>query len=222
MAERGVDLTDPRMLRRTAEHLSTCFAGTFFPELVERCVAECYAELARTARLPSYLAPIAVHAARDRLRALATARSGTGPAPAEPPVRQVLFVDDRDAGPAAVAAALLGELAGREVVTRSAGTAPADTMDPSAVQFLADHGVPAPMAAPKPMTRELLLAADWVITFGDQDLGALGPGTTCQTWPAQATPQAHQWPEMIADLQARVHALQLEITPFATEQARTG
>lgn len=216
MTEQSVDLTDPRMLQRTAEHLSTRFAGTFFPELVERCVADCHAELSRTARLRTYLAPMAVHAAGDRLRALAAARAGNGPVSAGPgaemPVHQVLFVDDHDAGPAAIAAALLTGLAGEAVVTRSAGICPAAAKDPYAEGVLVGHGVPAATAPPKPVTADLLRAADWVIGLGKPDLGPLRPGAAHQVWPVRTDPDASQWPGVVADLEARVTALQVEIT----------
>jgi arsenate reductase len=158
MTEQETDLQDPRVLHRAAEHLTDRWAGVFFPELVERCVAECHTDLARQARIPTYLAPMALHGAADRLRALARENEDRGRS-----VRQVLFVDDDDTGPAAVAAALLAAHAGAAVVTRSAGISPGAARDQHAVRLLAEHGVDPATAAPKPLTDPILSAADWVL-----------------------------------------------------------
>jgi arsenate reductase len=207
MTEQETDLQDPRVLHRAAEHLTDRWAGVFFPELIERCVAECHTDLARQARIPTYLAPMALHGAADRLRALARENEDRGRS-----VRQVLFVDDDDTGPAAVAAALLAAHAGAAVVTRSAGISPGAARDQHAVRLLAEHGVDPATAAPKPLTDPILSAADWVIVFGDQRLGPVGEGTRCQSWPTPPVLGADRDPEGIAELETRVQALWLEIT----------
>lgn len=219
MSEQSLDLTDPRMLRHTAEHLCDHYAGVFFPELVERCVAASYTELARTARIQAYLAPMALHDARERLRALAAARAGTDPATVSAtgwdPVQQVLFVDDEDTGPAAIAAAMLAELAGPTVVTCSAGTIPAAAVDPYAARVLAEHGVHSG-TRPKPVTADLVRAADWVITLGSVDPPSPRPGAHHQAWPVDSTLDEDRGLGLVADLESRVQALHLEITAAAT------
>jgi len=207
MTEQAIDLQDPRALHRAAEHLTDHYAGVFFPELVERTVAECHTALARGARIQTYLAPMALHHAADRLRALAHDRDGRGPS-----VYQVLFVDDHDTGPAAVAAALLAEHAGPTVVTRSAGIAPGTALDPSAAQVLAQHGVDSATVSPKPLTTAILSAADWVIVFGAQNVGPLEGGTRYQNWPVEAALDTDHHPRFAAELETRVQALWLEIT----------
>ena len=206
MTEQETDLQDPRVLHRAAEHLTDRWAGVFFPELVERCVAECHTDLARQARIPTYLAPMALHGAADRLRDLAR-EDDRGRS-----VRQVLFVDDDDTGPAAVAAALLAEHAGAAVVTRSAGISPGAARDQHAVRLLAEHGVDPATAAPKPVTDSILSAADWVIVFGSHEVGSIKEGAHCQSWPAVPILDVDRDPEGIAELETRVQALWLEIT----------
>ena len=76
MTEQETDLQDPLVLRRAAEHLTDRYAGVFFPELVERCVAECHADLARQARIPTYLAPMALHSAADGVIVFGTHQLG--------------------------------------------------------------------------------------------------------------------------------------------------
>lgn len=207
MTEQETDLQNPLVLHRAAEHLTDRYAGVFFPELIERCVAECHADLARQARIPTYLAPMALHSAADRLRDLAQESEDRGR-----PVRQVLFVDDHDTGPAAVAAALMAEHAGPAVVASSAGINPGTTLDPYAVRLLAEHGIAPDTATPKPLIDPILAAADGVIVFGTHQLGPMGGGTLHQSWPAVPVIDTDRGPGAAAELETRVQALWLEIT----------
>ncbi|GAA1768117.1 three-helix bundle dimerization domain-containing protein [Kocuria aegyptia] len=206
MTEQEIDLQDPRVLHRAAEHLIDRYAGVFFPELVERCVAECHADLARQARISTFLAPMALHGAADRLRDLARDRDDRGRS-----VHQVLFVDDHDTGPAAVAAARLAEHAGPSVATRSAGISPGTALDPYAVQLVAEHGGDPAVAAPKPLTDPILAAADWIIVLGAHEIGPIEKVTQCQSWPAVPALGADR-DIGFAELNTRVQALWLEIT----------
>lgn len=207
MTEQEIDLQDPRVLHRAAEHLTDRYAGVFFPELVERCVAECHAALSRQARISTFLAPMALHGAADRLRALAREQGDRGRS-----VCQVLFVDDHDTGPAAVAAALLAEHAGAAVVTRSAGITPGTDLDPHAARLLAEHGVDPATAIPKSLTDPVLTAAGWVIVFGTHELGPMDEGTRCQSWPAPPALGTGPGSGFVAELETRIQALWLEIT----------
>lgn len=216
MTEQETDLQDPRVLHRAAEHLTDRYAGVFFPELVERCVAECHADLARQARIPTHLAPMALHGAADRLRDLDRQQGEQGRS-----VYQVLFVDDHDTGPAAMAAALLAEYAGAAVVTRSAGISPGTALDPYAVRLLAQHGMAPDTATPKPLTDPILAATDWVIIFGTHQLRPLGGGTHHQSWPTPPALGADRGPGGIAELETRVQALWLEITAGTAADPRS-
>lgn len=207
MSEQTTDLSDPKILRRTAEHLTDRYSGVFFPELVERCVAQCHVSLARTARIRAYLAPMAVHDAATRLAALARAKGS-----ASAPVRQVLFVDGDDTGPAQIAAVLLAHHAGRAVVTRSAGTDPGTAVDPYAVEILAQYGADPAEAAPKPVTEAVVRAADWIITLGPQRPGPLPADAVSRIWPVQDPLDGERGPAVVADLEARTQALWAEIT----------
>lgn len=216
MTEQETDLQDPRALHRAAEHLTDRYTGVFFPELVERCVAECRADLARQARIPTYLAPMARHGAVDRLRTLAH-EDDRGRS-----VCQVLFVDDHDTGPAAVAAALLAEYAEPAVVTRLARINPGTALGPYAVLLLAEHGVPPATVAPKPFTVPILAAADWVIVFGTHALGPMGEGTHHRSWPAVPAADTDRDPGFAAELETRVQALWLEITAGTESEPARG
>lgn len=207
MREHNVELNDPRPLRRSAEPLATRCTGAFFPELVRRCVSEAHAVLAHTARTRSNLDPISLHAAGDRLRVGARAKGSLAA-----PVRHVLFVDACDTGPARLAAGLLAHHAGTAVVARSAGVRPGTAVDPFAVEILAQHGIEPATVTPRPLTEDLLRAADWVVTLGDPELGPTSPITITQHWPVGEVFGERPDPSLVAELDNRVQALWVEIT----------
>ena len=84
---------------------------------------------------------------------------------------EVLFVCVHNAGRSQMAAALLSRVAGDRVVVRSAGTAPADTINPAVVEAMAEIGVDlqALGAHPKKLDDDAVQASDVVITMGCGD-----------------------------------------------------
>lgn len=202
-SEQSEDL-DTRVLQRTVAHLADRYAGMFPPELVERVVFESYATLARTAKVRTYLAPVAGHFAADRLAALAHAkdRDASG-------IPQVLFVGRHDTGPAQIAAALLSHHATGTAVVRSAGILPGPAVDPVVLEALAARGVEVGQVYPKPLTDDVVRAADWVITFGPRDAVSVYEHTVHQHWDVadlqDATPERVR--AVVDDLDHRVRAL---------------
>ncbi|MFI7581509.1 three-helix bundle dimerization domain-containing protein [Kocuria kalidii] len=199
---------DTRVLARTVEHLAERYAGVFPPELVERVVFESYATLARTARVRTYLASMAGHFADNRLAALAHAkdRDASG-------VVQVLFVGVHDTGPAQIAAALLAHYAQDTVEVRSAGVLPGPAVDPRALEALAARGVEAGQVYPKPVTDDVVRAADRVITFGSPDAVAVYEHTVHQHWDVADLQDAgpEQVEAVVQELDDRVRALWAEL-----------
>lgn len=199
---------DTRVLQRTAEHLIERYAEVFSPELVERVVLESYATLARTAKVHTYLAPVAGHFAADRLAALAHAKSQDASG-----VQQVLFVDEHDTGPAQIAAALLAHHARNSVVVRSAGILPGTVVNPVALEVLAARGVEAGQVYPKPVTDDVVRAADWVITFGTGGSIPVYPQTASQDWVLDDRPDST--PEgihaIVDELDHRVRLLRADL-----------
>ncbi len=152
------------------------FAGTFGPETVDRFVAETCAHY-RKAPIQTYV-PIFVHRfARDRLRALAKVE---GLASNDRP--EVLFVCVQNAGRSQMAAALLDHHAGGRVVVRSAGSAPADQVNPVVIAAMDELGIDLSTAFPKPLTDEVVRAADVVITMGCGDACPVYPGKRYLDW----------------------------------------
>ena len=97
---------------------------------------------------------------------------------------EVLFVCIHNAGRSQMAAALLAHHAGDRVVIRSAGTAPADTINPVVVDAMAEIGIDldATGAAPKKLTDAAVEASDVVITMGCGDECPFYPGKRYLDW----------------------------------------
>jgi arsenate reductase (thioredoxin) len=101
---------------------------------------------------------------------------------ARPP--EVLFVCVHNAGRSQMAAALLQRHAGDRVVVRSAGTAPADEVNPAVVDAMAELGIDlrAAGARPKRLTDAAVEASDVVITMGCGDECPFYPGKRYLDW----------------------------------------
>jgi arsenate reductase len=94
----------------------------------------------------------------------------------------VLFVCVHNAGRSQMAAAYLHHLSGGEVEVRSAGSAPADTVNPAVVEAMAEEGIDLTAATPKILTREAVQASDVVITMGCGDACPIFPGKRYEDW----------------------------------------
>lgn len=97
---------------------------------------------------------------------------------------EVLFVCIHNAGRSQMAAALLAHHAGDRIVVRSAGTAPADTINPAVVEAMAELGIDlhAAGAHPKRVEDAAVEASDVVITMGCGDNCPFYPGTRYLDW----------------------------------------
>ncbi|MFJ9025536.1 arsenate reductase ArsC [Streptomyces sp. NPDC102259] len=100
--------------------------------------------------------------------------------PAQRP--SVLFVCVHNAGRSQMAAAFLTHLAGDRVQVRSAGSAPADTVNPAVVEALAEVGIDISTEVPKVLTVEAVQASDVVITMGCGDTCPVFPGKRYLDW----------------------------------------
>ena len=104
---------------------------------------------------------------------------------------EVLFVCVHNAGRSQMAAALLDQLAGGRVTVRSAGSEPADRINPNVVAAMEEIGLDVSREFPKPLTGDAVQAADVVITMGCGDACPIYPGKRYEDWelddPAAAT-----------------------------------
>ena len=95
---------------------------------------------------------------------------------------EVLFVCVQNAGRSQMAAGLLDKLAEGRVHVRSAGSAPADQINPNVRLAMAEVGVSLDKEFPKPLTDEVVRAADAVITMGCGDACPVYPGKRYEDW----------------------------------------
>jgi protein-tyrosine-phosphatase len=95
---------------------------------------------------------------------------------------EVLFVCVHNAGRSQMAAALLDHHAAGRVLVRSAGSAPADTINPAVLEAMAELGLDLSSAYPKPVTTEVVQASDVVITMGCGDACPVFPGKRYLDW----------------------------------------
>ncbi len=164
-------------LKRLAADLSEKFAGVFGAETVERYVLESYTGLLRTSKVKAHLASQTTRFATDRLTALAQAKGAI-----ESPVPEVLFVCEQNAGRSQMAAVLTNFLGDGSVHVRSAGSSPSASLNPAVIEVMAELGLDMAEEFPKPLTDDVVQAADVVVTMGCGDACAIYPGKRYLDW----------------------------------------
>ncbi|MUL44293.1 arsenate reductase ArsC [Streptomonospora sp. PA3] len=95
---------------------------------------------------------------------------------------RVLFVCVHNAGRSQMAAGLLTRLAGDRVEVRSAGSAPAEQVNPVAIEAMAELGIDITAEQPKVLTAGAVEASDVVITMGCGDTCPIFPGKRYLDW----------------------------------------
>jgi protein-tyrosine-phosphatase len=194
---------------RSIESLAEEFRGIYSLETIERFVDESIDRLAG-ARVVDFI-PLFVHRfARERLCALAQAQGAI-----VSDVPEVLFVCVHNAGRSQMAAALLDHHAKGRVHVRSAGSAPADRLNPAVAAAMAEWGIDLSREFPKPLTDEFVQAADVVVTMGCGDACPIYPGKRYEDW--ELEDPAGQPIEVVRrirdDIDARVRQLLGELVP---------
>jgi len=172
----GLEFPD-RALEALAEELSEHYRGVFSAETVGRYVLESYAALLRTSRVKAYLVTLTGRFVRERLTALAQT---VGEAPKDVP--EVLFVCVENAGRSQMAMALMTHLSDGRVHVRSAGSMPAAAINALAVQVMQEINLDITAEFPKPLTDDVVRAADIVITMGCGDACPVYPGKMYLDW----------------------------------------
>jgi len=94
----------------------------------------------------------------------------------------VLFVCVHNAGHSQMATGYLNHLAGGRIDVRSAGSEPADKINPVAVQAMAEDGIDIAAEQPKILTTDAVKASDVVITMGCGDTCPYYPGKRYEDW----------------------------------------
>lgn len=196
-------------LNKGLESLTDEFRGVFSAETVERFMTQSL-EALQGARFKDFV-PLFVHRfARERLRAL-----GQVEGLITKDVPEVLFVCVQNAGRSQMAAALMDHSAGGHVSVRSAGSAPGEEINPNVVTAMAELGLDLSKEFPKPMTDEVVKAADAVITMGCGDACPIYPGKRYEDWdvddPAEADLEGVR--RIRDEIAERVRALLAEVAP---------
>jgi arsenate reductase len=127
----------------------------------------------------------------------------------------VLFVCVHNAGRSQMAAAWLTHLAGDRVEVRSAGSAPADSVNPAVVEAMKEVGIDMSAESPKVLTIEAVQASDVCITMGCGDACPVFPGKRYLDWKLEDP--AGQGVEAVRpirdEIKSRIEALIAEIAP---------
>jgi arsenate reductase len=161
---------------QAANALADEFEGIFSKETIERYIAESL-DLLGDARINVFVPVLAHRFARERLKALGQSE---GVITKEQP--EVLFVCVQNAGRSQMAAGLVKLRSEGRINVRSAGSAPAGEVDASVVEAMEEIGVDMDEAFPKPLTDEVVRAADVVITMGCGDACPIYPGKRYEGW----------------------------------------
>jgi arsenate reductase len=165
-------------LDATTRRLAGNFRGVFSEETVARCVEDSFERIGDRPTVGPNFMPIFVERfARERLEAVAQNEGIVAKA-----LPQVLFVCEHNAGRSQMAAALMHELSHGAVAVRSAGTHPTEKIHPVVVEAMNEVGVDVRMEFPKPLTVEVVRAADVVVTLGCGDSCPVYPGRRYQDW----------------------------------------
>ena len=205
-------------LDRGVEGLVDEFRGIFSRETIDRYVTESL-ETLPAARFQDFV-PVLVHRfARQRLRALAQAEGQI-----EKEVPEVLFVCVHNSGRSQMAAALLHQRAGGLVHVRSAGSDPAERINPNVLTAMNELGVDLSQEFPKPLTDEVVRAADAVITMGCGDACPIYPGKLYEDW-VLTDPEGQDLEtarEIRDEIDARVSGLLGKLLPAEAAGSREG
>jgi arsenate reductase (thioredoxin) len=191
-------------VEKATEALQEEFAGTFSRETIARFIAESV-DLLGESKINAFVPVLAHRFARERLKALGQAE---GLITKEQP--EVVFVCVHNAGRSQMAAGLLTLRSGGLVSVRSAGSDPGEVVNPLVTIAMAELGVDLAEAFPKPLTDEVVRAADVVVTMGCGDACPIFPGKRYEDWelddPAEAT-SLDEVRSIRNDIDARVQQL---------------
>jgi arsenate reductase len=182
-----------------SRRLAGRFRGVFSDETVARVVEDSYGLIGDRPTVGPNFMPIFVERfARERLEAVAQAEGLVAKA-----LPEVLVVCVHNSGRSQMAAALAHELSNGRVAVRSAGSQPSERIEPLVVEAMSEVGVDVRMEFPKPLTDEVVRAADVVITMGCGDACPVYPGRRYEDW--QVADPAGQPLEAVRRIRYDIH-----------------
>jgi arsenate reductase len=172
-----LDETTRLHVEKAVEALVEEFGDVQSRETIQRVMDDSLTQLVGDAEVDDFVPTLAHRFARERLKALGRA---LGP---EASLPDVVFVGLGDTGRGQMAAALLTLRSEGAIVAHSAGSMAEGAIDPAVVEVMAELGVDLSEAYAKPISREVLEAADLLVTMG-RSVGAVEvpPGTRHVDW----------------------------------------
>lgn len=144
---------------RAVDALADEFEGTHSRQTIEQVMDDSVRQLVGTAEVDDFLPTLAHRFTRERLKAITRAEAPEGASPT------VLFVGVGDSGRSQIAAALVALRSEGRVVAYSAGSSAAAELDPAVRIVLEELGVDLSEAFAKPLSAEVLSAADVLVTM---------------------------------------------------------
>lgn len=165
------------VLQRVTDRLAARHRWAFSRATVAEYVAECADLLGCRARVTRHLPVLVERFADQRLGALARGRGLVAK-----PVPEVLFVCTGNAGRSQLAAALMRHRTAGAVRVLTAGSVPAGEIAPVVHRLLTEQGLDTADDFPKPITREVVGAADVVVTLGCGDACPVLAGRRYVDW----------------------------------------
>jgi protein-tyrosine-phosphatase len=171
-----LDPVTQRFVDQAASALRGEFAGIFSEATIARYIADSLDRLGES-RINVFVPVLAHRFARERLRALAQVEGLI--AKTQP---EVLFVCVHNSGRSQMAAGLVKLRSAGRIHVRSAGSQPGETINPAVIEAMTEIGVDMSEEFPKPLTDEVVAAADVVITMGCGDACPIYPGKRYEDW----------------------------------------
>ena len=186
---------------RIVDDLTYHYEGVFERDHVQRAVDQARATLEPGSKIPAFLPILTERFARDQLLAAAQIEGKIATS-----IPEILFVCVHNAGRSQLAAALAKHLSAGKVHVRSAGSQPDQQIQPVTIQALAERGIQISESFPKPLTDDVVRAADVIVTMGCGDACPVLPGKRYEDW--DVADPAGQPIEVVRairdDIQARV------------------
>ena len=221
MEQRGVEILDP-VTRRHVEQAAEALKGEFAGDLLRGDDRPLHRRIDRPARRVEDQRLRAGAGAPLRPRASQGTRPVAGLIAKDQP--EVLFVCVHNSGRSQMAAGLVKLRSQGRIHVRSAGSDPGDEINPAVIEAMTELGVDMSEEFPKPLTDEVVAAADVVITMGCGDACPIYPGKKYEDWvlddPAD---QDLETVRRIRDeIDARVQQLIGELLPSDIEVAAAG
>lgn len=167
--------TDP--YAAMVEDLSYSYDGVFSRESVAAAVDAARHVLEPASTIKTYLPILVARQAKEQLMAAAQAEGRIAKS-----VPELLFVCVHNAGRSQMAAALAEHLSARRVHVRSTGSTPSGEVNPLVIEVLAERGIALSQPYPKPLSDNVVRAADVIITMGCGDACPIYPGKRYEDW----------------------------------------